>query len=1143
LYVDFLEHGRELFIINAKNWNNAYKQVNEEIGKFFSIAIQDISREKMEKSREYFLEAMVARGLTRAQRTLSGIDLPHQYDIINFKSSAKPEKIMKAKRLVDQSLEEDPNNHYARLAKAMFLDLDGEPATSRRLVFQALLANQYSETTEIAKKIIHEKQKEDIQLDKERKLFDSVVGVGGSRKIYGLLENKNYYVEEGRYFNRRFKLDQVLNLSHQLSLDDLDEETTVKVFEKLRSLYFHPRAKVFFSKGKKNRNGVREEGRGRPQYEYQEQHNVEAMRLFNIASTVGNIYLEHVAGARISDDLPSIVFFPEEKFISPDKRKFNHGVMVDNFSSAAYLDNSYFKAMILLARSLCHAEIDECATARMVYSWVVDQAPIANIEGRDGVYFNVERSEIEKDRLIFLAADATGRVDEANLSDLFRSMLVKKNYQDSNRGKSIASQSLMKKSFEKSVKSIVVTHTNIIRLLADNLKKDIRKLRFPEKYTGPMEEFAVLAMGNEKIATLRTKALKEIANDYPGIYPYLVAHMKVVAPFIVKEQNEVIRRIALREIIPVKMENFLLANFKFYTTRIQSRNIAAAREYIKCLGVRYDLSKETAIDFASLYHRIGGFSRSKKLLSDFNKGGFTLKGFDPDRVDGYYSHNGFDDKGHLIYVNVSDSNIRLTYENFFGHGFGETDYKWSLSGSGIKKKRPNKYGSNKDAQYIDIRFSGRIDSKDPRRIIFDTSRFGLSGEIEWQVAHSASAQREKLYAVEEVLDTFDESALIELSPLNASDTHFDKHKLEFLLSKGVHFDDSHGYAIKGSHKKKTPGMLKSEHFSSAILSKRNINVVIEKLFDQGYLSVTGIPLIKSLHEIKLRVGEDFPDYGSSERRAVVDALMKANKLSNAGFVEIYRDDAGEWLKMATLIPDDASNNRHFGLATAISEKHALVCDRKDGLYSYKLIDSKWLQQDRVESRCHSVVMNNQWALVGSTEKVFVFKHERGGWQKTQVLQPDGYQLARDKGYRHEFFGGAMAILKDTLVIGNPLGGKGGDGEVYIYTLRDGQWGQSDVIQAPKGDNNFGASISATENVMVVGAPWSGGYGTSNWQSGVVLIYRKEETQWRLKQRLGPVGREKRTKFGLKVFIDHEKVPSLLINSKKGLYRYGLPMQP
>jgi len=79
--------------------------------------------------------------------------------------------------------------------------------------------------------------------------------------------------------------------------------------------------------------------------------------------------------------------------------------------------------------------------------------------------------------------------------------------------------------------------------------------------------------------------------------------------------------------------------------------------------------------------------------------------------------------------------------------------------------------------------------------------------------------------------------------------------------------------------------------------------------------------------------------------------------------------------------------------------------------------------------------------------------------------------------------------------------------------------------------------------MVVGAPWSGGYGTSNWQSGVVLIYRKEETQWRLKQRLGPVGREKRTKFGLKVFIDHEKVPSLLINSKKGLYRYGLPMQP
>jgi len=74
-----------------------------------------------------------------------------------------------------------------------------------------------------------------------------------------------------------------------------------------------------------------------------------------------------------------------------------------------------------------------------------------------------------------------------------------------------------------------------------------------------------------------------------------------------------------------------------------------------------------------------------------------------------------------------------------------------------------------------------------------------------------------------------------------------------------------------------------------------------------------------------------------------------------------------------LNPDDVIDGRRFGFATAITDKLALICSVKDGLYSFKQVEQHWLQLRRMDARCHKVVMNNEWAAVRSREKVFIYK--------------------------------------------------------------------------------------------------------------------------------------------------------------------------
>ena len=102
---------------------------------------------------------------------------------------------------------------------------------------------------------------------------------------------------------------------------------------------------------------------------------------------------------------------------------------------------------------------------------------------------------------------------------------------------------------------------------------------------------------------------------------------------------------------------------------------------------------------------------------------------------------------------------------------------------------------------------------------------------------------------------------------------------------------------------------------------------------------------------------------------------------------------------------------------------------------------------------------------------YIFSHTSSGWTQEQIL------TASD-GNAFDDFGAAVAIAGPTILVGAPLhkvGSNGGQGAVYVFSLKDGTWQQSGEISAPDGaaQDHFGNSVAMDGNDAVVGALFHG----------------------------------------------------------------------
>lgn len=1126
LYIDTIGYDRKLMVLKAKNWDAAFDLIEDAIVKIIPGPETEIPPDNIEESKQLFLEALKARGMLYDKRRLSGDLPPETSEFRSFASSYKPENIAPTRRLIERSLEANPHNQAAKLALAMFYKADGEDIRSH-LTIEEVSRSRDAASVDSAFKLLN-KEKSDIASGITAEIFKDIAGPDQARLIYQSLLEEGYLKSAGKKatFNRQKNSYQVFNRSHTLSLRNLDADTSIQAFEKLRSIYYTPGYQVKLLKPRRFNSKHLRDKKNWSQLIVQGKHNVEAMMHFDLASTVSNIHIIKATS------LPSVDFYRETETESNERRLSNLEMAVDGFSSSVYLDTSYLEAAILLGHSLCQKEISRCPSGNFIHSWVVDQTKAINLKGREGMYFNVTEEVNERDRMIFLAADAVGRVAEASLTELFQTVLIQEDYLIKKNRKmlqTLLANSLLANSLlanketplsEKNRQRLIYAYVKLLRAHCVSLAKFPRNLRRPKKYTEPMESLATIARESDSALSLRKRLLVDLETDYPSIYPYLIVNSNATTPFVEAEQDEMVDKVTSSKVIPFELSKFMKTTLKIFDKRIASGNIEVAKQYIQYYADYYGIDQETAMDFSYLYHRIGDKLTSQRLLKEYGKDSFRINNFTLGPVNGNYRHNGFESGGQLRFTNTEDKTQHIVYKaSDTTFGLGEMPVKWRLySGTAISHR-------------------GNRNPKQPNLFAFGNGG-KLTGEQVWSSALLPKSSTDAVTG--KAPEVFVEVAALKRDDASLSNRSIlPKNSVEHLFREGYRFDANQRTAIKGYPRKSTAGPLQDAYFSSSFSKTRRISAVKEQLYEKGYLTVSGLPKYSKRDVLRDDVKKDFPGYSDFERKNLVKALIAAKRIDGSGSAEIYRRKDDIWEQTSTLIPEDAISERAFGLASAVHEEYALVCDYKDGIYSYKKTNNQWVQQQRIESRCNQIAMNHQWAIVTSREQITVYKNNNGSWTKTQALMPDNYLLNKDKGHHFRYFGSSLAILQDNIYIGNPGGGANRRGEVYIFSLSNHKWLQTDILRPNETISQFGQSIAVTNDFMVIGDTSTGDLDTPVFQSGSVFVYTKEQSQWKLKAQLVAKGRPKYARFGNHVLIENNQQPSVLIRSENDIYRYGL----
>lgn len=186
-----------------------------------------------------------------------------------------------------------------------------------------------------------------------------------------------------------------------------------------------------------------------------------------------------------------------------------------------------------------------------------------------------------------------------------------------------------------------------------------------------------------------------------------------------------------------------------------------------------------------------------------------------------------------------------------------------------------------------------------------------------------------------------------------------------------------------------------------------------------------------------------------------------------GRASVYERAGGAWVETATLQAGDGTAQDFFGQSVAVSGDELVV-----GAYGN-------------DGLCPSDPFCDSGA-------VYVFRRDPSGWHQVQTL------LASD-AMPGDFFGAAVALSGDTLVVGAPEDDPFGvhDGSVYVFERGPSGWSQTQKLVADHPWlGRFGAHVAIDRDTLAVGAPGLGAFGLE----GVCVFER------------GPTGFEQRDRF-------------------------------
>ncbi|MCI0389942.1 MAG: putative Ig domain-containing protein [Acidobacteria bacterium] len=246
--------------------------------------------------------------------------------------------------------------------------------------------------------------------------------------------------------------------------------------------------------------------------------------------------------------------------------------------------------------------------------------------------------------------------------------------------------------------------------------------------------------------------------------------------------------------------------------------------------------------------------------------------------------------------------------------------------------------------------------------------------------------------------------------------------------------------------------------------------------------------------------------------------------TSQGSAYVFTRSNGVWTLQAKLITNDGTANDFFGGAVALSDYTLVVSadgaeiganNSQGAVYVYTRISSTWVLQKKIFASDGvandffggAVALSGDTLVVGeggddigangSQGSVYVFQRNGTIW----LLES---KLTANDGAARDYFGGAVALSGDTLVVGAPNDGIGENpdqGSAYVFTRSGGVWTQQQKLIANDGmqGDSFGGPVALSGDTIVVSAPYDN-IGV-NQDQGSAYIFTRSGTVWTQQQKL------------------------------------------
>ncbi len=259
-------------------------------------------------------------------------------------------------------------------------------------------------------------------------------------------------------------------------------------------------------------------------------------------------------------------------------------------------------------------------------------------------------------------------------------------------------------------------------------------------------------------------------------------------------------------------------------------------------------------------------------------------------------------------------------------------------------------------------------------------------------------------------------------------------------------------------------------------------------------------------------------------RAAVDgdyAVISATAaLEKKGAVYVLHRNQNQWENVAFLTASDGSISDEFGWSVAISGDNIAVGTYKNNssrgaVYVFTKPASGWTNMTQTAKLSTSdiasydyfgisVAISDNEIVAGASNdddnasnsgSAYVFTKPESGW----VNMTQTAKLLPSDGETNDYFGRAVSISEDNIVVGAYEDDDNGDnaGSAYVFTKPNTGW--ADTIQTAKilasdgeAGDYFGRSVDIFENTIVIGAYKGNGI---NSNTGSVYVYTMPEIGW------------------------------------------------